>query len=184
MDNRQLAISVGLAKVDYDLGKPYIHLIISAPYNHVFTQLMITVCTPGKEETYWHIPDTDVIGQQSCVARIPLSELFEGKYIPSIFKVQIKAENVEGLTDPLTRELWLSDVQNIYQGMLSGLMGIYEDCTEISDDLIKQYLLLFGHQQALAEQDWDNAWDLFKLLQKNFSKCGQSTSKNTCGCHD
>lgn len=183
------AISVSLAKIDYDCGEPYIHLIASAPYDFVFSGLKITVCTPEKQDTHWSIiDDSELIGKKHIHTRIQLSNLFDkNNYTPSIFKLILSAEpcgedNVTEEVEP--RHLWLSDVHGIYKYFIDELMNTNK-CTEISNDMIQKYLLLYGHQQALSEYDFSTAMEFFALMHKGFSKCGNYNKlESNCGCYD
>ena len=55
-----------------------------------------------------------------------------------------------------------------------------DPCTEISDEAIRKYLLLYGHQSALTCGDDEVAERYFILINKCFDKCG--SSKSNCGC--
>jgi len=131
------AISVSLAKIDYDFGEPYIHLIASAPNGFAFTYMHITVCTPNKPETYWNIVDDSISGQRGLMTRIKLSDFFEDKYEPSIFKVILEVSSIDpnNIEEVPARELWLSDVHGIYRYLIDSLMNT-DECAGMSDDLI------------------------------------------------
>lgn len=180
------AISISLAKIDYDYGEPHLHLIASAPSDFTFNSLTIIICTPDKEEKQYAVyEDPQIIGQKRIRAIIPLSQFFEsGKYIPSIYKLILTAENnIDPSEEIDPRELWLSDVHGIYRYFIDELMSI-DKCTEISNDLIQKYLLLYGHQQALSEQEFSIAMEFFTLMHKGFSKCENTNKTVNCGCYD
>lgn len=189
------AITVDLAKIDYNAGEPYLHLNISAPYSYTFSQVHITVCTPKKAETYWNVIDNDIIGKKSARTGIKLSDLFEnGDYQYSIFKIYLKAvpsqvatktESLEiSYESQIERELWVSDVHGIYRFLIDELLNS-SDCSDISNEVIQKYLLLYGHQQALSEQDLPTAMEFFTLMHQGFTKCNNfSRTVSNCGCYD
>lgn len=193
MTNTQ-AITVDLAKIDYNAGEPYLHLNISAPHSYTFSQVHITVCTPKKEETYWNVIDNNIIGQKSARTGIKLSDLFDdGNYQYSIFKIYLKATpsytaekaaNPEILYKPqIERELWVSDVHGVYRFLIDELLNS-DDCSDISNEVIQKYLLLYGHQQALSEQDLSTAMEFFTLMHQGFTKCNNfSRTVSNCGCY-
>lgn len=179
------AITVDLAKIDYNAGEPYLHLNISAPYSYTFSQVHITVCTPKKADTYWNVIDDDIIGKKNARTGIKLSDLFEnGDYQYSIFKIYLKATSSTEGNNPLTRELWVSDVHGIYRFLIDELLNS-SDCSDISNEVIQKYLLLYGHQQALSEQDLPTAMEFFTLMHQGFTKCNNfSRTVSNCGCYD
>lgn len=63
-----------------------------------------------------------------------------------------------------------SDVNYAYRCMLDDLLKEGR-CESISDDAIRKYLLLYGHQAALAVEDMETAEAYFKLIGNYFNKC-------------
>lgn len=181
MDNRQLAISVSLAKIDYDAGKPYIKIIADNPTGYVFTKFIITVylVNGNKYEIKRFDATSTIEGKEDIVLSIPVSVL-EGVEGPAIYDLQISSENeLEEIQD----RLYLSDAYYVYRELLDELLS-EEKCLNIDDSLIKKYLILYGHQQALQAGDLEVAKELFLLMNKGFSKCGNANVKSVnCGCH-
>lgn len=55
------------------------------------------------------------------------------------------------------------------------------NCSSISDEAIRKYLILYGHQAALySEGGEDIAKMLFKILVKQFSNCSSNTRPGRC----
>lgn len=185
-DKKQHAITVDLAKVDYDYGEPMLKTIISPPHDYDLVRCIVTVCTPGKDDALFEIlPDQETLQYpiEYIIRNIPLSQFFkDNKYIPSIFKIKLEAMN-STTYDVINRELWVSDVHDVHHYFLNELLSV-DKCEPLSDELIKKYLILYGHQQALSEQQFDVAMSLFTLLRNNFSKCPHSNqSEINCNCH-
>lgn len=187
------AIEVSLAKIDYNLGKPYLYVDASCPYGYYLTAFYITVyqvdATGQWTEKYYDIinaiqqDETPVVDLRMTMP-ISILEDIEG---PAIYKIKLVADpdldliNEDAVIDD---KLFLSDVYGIYRQLLNGLLNS-DHCNPLSDDLVKQYLMLYGHQQALHDGDLDVAKELFKLLHKGFSKCGNVNKPSiNCGCYD
>jgi hypothetical protein len=86
--------------------------------------------------------------------------------------------------------------------MMDDLFMHSDKCEDvIPDEVIRKYLLIYGHTAAMAARDLDTAQEYFKLIGNCFSKCGsknrgagsccsgsrkkyqnESTSINSCNC--
>lgn len=176
------AISVSLAKIDYDLGEPYIKMIAGCPSGYEFTLFHISVhmIENGEWVTKYFDVSSALAGQSNASIALPVSYL-PGVSGPAIYEIELKAEDVISYEE-IFDSLILSDVYYVYRDLLDGLLSS-DRCDPLSDELIKKYLILYGHQQALQE-DLDIAKELFKLLHKNFTKCGNNGRVVNCGCHD
>ena len=93
------AISVSLAKIDYDLGKPYIKIIADCPYDYVFTGFFITVLIPVDKdwEEYRYDASTVVESQKRLVTPFPIEALVEVKNRPAIYQIRLVAEDPDGV---------------------------------------------------------------------------------------
>ena len=175
------AISISLAKIDYDLGKPYIKIIADNPMGYVFTKFIITVylVDGNKYEVKKFDATSTIEGQEDIVLTLPVSAL-AGIDGPAVYDIEISSENdIEEIQD----RLYLSDAQYVYRELLNELLS-EEKCLDINDSLIKKYLILYGHQQALQAGDLEVAKELFLLMNKGFSKCGNANVKSVnCGCN-
>lgn len=176
------AISVSLAKIDYDLGQPYIKMIADCPSGYEFTLFHISVhmIQDGKWVTKYFDVSPAIAGQDKTAMSFPIHYLPEVSG-PAIYELELKAEHLTTYEE-IFDKLILSDVYYVYRDLLDGLLST-DRCNPLSDELIKKYLILYGHQQALQE-DFDVAKELFKLLHSNFTKCGDSSRTVNCGCHD
>lgn len=78
-----------------------------------------------------------------------------------------------------------SDVNHAYRCMLDDLLKEGR-CDSISDDAIRKYLLLYGHQAAISVRDMETAEVYFKLIGNCFSKCANkdrpSKHVQSCNC--
>lgn len=80
--------------------------------------------------------------------------------------------------------VYTSDTNNTFQYLMDGILNSQNPCTEVSDDIIRNYLILYGHLQALQNGQQSIAEEYFKILAKNFTKCGTNNRMcgNSCGC--
>ena len=190
MNNK--AISVSLAKIDYNLGKPHIYILADCPNGYQFCRFDIIVHM--YQAGQWIDKQYDVAGliasKNDVVLDLPVENL-SGVSGPSIYRIILEAIDTT-TNDEIEDELFLSDVHGLYRNIVNGLT---EDltCNSVPDDIIKQYLILYAHEAALASGDLDVAKDLFKLAHNAFSKCGHSlqgdfgcmkpTHTTNCGCY-
>lgn len=83
-----------------------------------------------------------------------------------------------------------SDVSNIYKLLMDELINQKEgDCSGISDTAIRNYLIMYAHQEALRLGHLTDAFLYFDMINNNFSKCGtfnrscnNSGGQSSCGC--
>lgn len=175
------AISISLAKIDYDAGKPYIKIIADNPMGYVFTKFIITVylVDGNKYKVKRFDASSTISGQEDIILTLPVS-ILEGIDGPAIYDIQMASESA---LDEIQDRLYLSDANYVYRELLNDLLS-EEKCLDIDDSLIKKYLILYGHQQALQAGDLEVAKELFLLMNKGFSKCGNTNVKSVnCGCN-
>lgn len=175
------AISISLAKIDYDFDKPYIKIIADNPMGYVFTKFIITVylVDGSKYKVKRFDASSTISGQEDIILTLPVS-ILEGIEGPAIYDIQMASESD---LDEIQDRLYLSDANYVYRELLNDLLS-EEKCLDIDNSLIKKYLILYGHQQALQAGDLEVAKELFLLMNKGFSKCGNTNVKSVnCGCN-
>lgn len=186
------AISVSLAKIDYDFDEPYIKIIADCPSGYRFTNMTITVQMPNGNK--WIEKDFDasslIAGKDDVVLNIPVSVL-EGVEGPAMYYIKLVAKLVKGeeqenpceeLPLEIHTDIYLSDVHGVYRCLLDGLLHA-DPCEGVSNEVIKNYLILYGHQAALADGDFKNAKELYKLLHNCFGKCINKERTSKCNCN-
>lgn len=190
------AISISLAKVDYNLGRPHIYVIADCPTDYEFwrLELVVHMLHGGSWESLQFDLSNYIAGDKHMVLNLPVDDL-PGVEGPAIYRLLFKAAYTGGeeCIPDIIDQAYMSDIYGVYRNMLHGLMDD-NGCENVSDDVIKQFLMLYAHQQAMAEGDLDVAKELFKLIHFNFSKCGRPMNPhcgcdrhvkpNNCGCHD
>ena len=77
-----------------------------------------------------------------------------------------------------------SDINGAFQYIMDNILNLENSCTPISDEAIRNYLILYGHLQALENGQQSIAEEYFKILVKNFTKCGNNSRAcgGPCGC--
>lgn len=148
------AISVSLAKIDYDFDEPYIKIIADCPSGYAFTSMTIVVQMPNGNKWIEKKFDADtlVADKDDVVLNIPVSVL-EGVEGPAMYYIQLVANLLDGVEsenfcDKLPRDIdtdiYLSDVHGVYRCLLDGLLHA-DPCEGVSNEVIKNYLVLYGH---------------------------------------
>lgn len=195
------SISISLFRVSGD--SKYLDMIFSCPEEYYFTSLQLEarILENGKFNSQFYdlspalfdseesndSEETSV--QHRFVVRIPLDKL--GIFVPAIYIGTFIAENAEDYSqDPITDTAVCSDVNYAYRCMIDELFMHQkaESCTDvIPDEVIRKYLLLYGHQAAMAARDFETAQEYFRLIGNCFENCGPkgrgsgSCCSGTCG---
>lgn len=202
------AISISLFAVSSGFGdsnKKALKLIIDCPHGYVFTQCLLDVKIGDNQTDHYDLSAALFGDAQSSDDKtdhwnivIPLEML--GITSNAIYKIQLKASSttIDTTTDedgnettvikynnedPLSDVAYASDVDGTFECMLAHILNS-DPCEAVSNDVIRNYLILFGHQAALREGKIDIAWEYFKLLDNCFNKCSnEHTSKvSPCNC--
>ena len=186
--SNKLANSVSLFRVSPD--SKFLDLMIDCPKDYLFTSFILNIWLPSTNETksfdlseaIFADDDNNPIIQNHWIVRIPLEDL--GITEPAMYYATLKSEYIgEGDQTPLITELVASDVNYAYQCMLEEILKL-DKCSTLSDDMIRKYLLLYGHQSAMFVNHDETAKEYFKLISNCFGKCPTSVPKGTssCGC--
>lgn len=179
------AISVSLAKIDYDLGNPYIKIIADCPTGQQFVLFMITanILDGNTYRQYRYDISSAIKNEQGQIAiMVPINQL-KGLNGPGIYEIHLQAEDTTSLQKGEMTTMILSDVTCAYQWMMDDLLAS-EKCSTVSDSLIQKYLLLYAHEQAMANLRIEEAKEYFKLIHQGFSKCGYNVSRSQCNCSE
>ena len=199
MNNKNITISLFRVSAD----SLYIDMMFDCPEEYYFNSLFLEVRYFDKvmKSQFFDLsnalfnvdPDdpNNTINKKHWVVRLPLDKL--GILVPAIYKGTLKAQPIidESSDDsetectpelePLEDCMVCSDVNYAYKCMLKDLLDLSDladPCLEISDEAIRKYLLLYGHQAALSTGDEEAAEVYFKLISNCFEQCGQGA----CGC--
>lgn len=172
-------INIEQCKITRDSNNVYLDIITDAlPDNYTFTKFLVEVFSYNNEK----LVQKDSLDLSQGLSefttqlrmRVPMQDIVNAN--PGAFyKIYLEAGD-------LTTEAWISDVYFAYQCMLNSLLKMStNDCSEVPDDVIRQYLLLYGHTAAMREGDSNQALYFYKKMMT----CGCNTAipyKPSCGC--
>lgn len=182
-------ISVGLFRVSGD--SKYLDMIFDCPEDFHFESLHLEVrfLEQGKFKLKFFdlsnalfidpVTGEIITNKQHWTVRLPLYKL--DIFVPAIYIGTLKmAADDESISNPcgcydpedncLTTTMVCSDVNSAYKCMLDDILK-EGSCETVSDDAIRKYLLLYGHQAAMAVEDMETAEAYFKLIGNCFNKC-------------
>ena len=91
-------------------------------------------------------------------------------------EVENEMEEDECWTPPqiITATAYISDVSKVYTCLMNDILSMGEslcDNSEAMDRLIRNYLILYAHQEAMNLRELPEARKYFTLLQKCFTHC-------------
>lgn len=149
---------------------------------------VIDFATGQRREVDFDITDailTNNADQTKWEGRLILSEL--GINYPAIYTLTFTAlckgkEDIKSVNSAIC-----SDVNYVYNCLLEDIITDCDCCSnggELSDNAIRNYLILYGHNAAMWQRDYTTAEEYFKILSRCFKNCGcsnKSVTKN-CGC--
>lgn len=205
-------ISISLFRVSQD--SKFLDMIFDCPFDFYFTLVELEVRTLGpdnKFQSQWFdladvlFSDEDTFQRKHWNVRLPLAKI--GISEPAIYIANFKAEQVPEsfyTDDPnpeyteisdcgeLPLELHdsavCSDVNDAYYSLLDYILDMGDKCQSVSDDALRNYLILYAHQSAMEQRDFEMAEMFFKMIIRKFNKCGggprpiQRTRTSSCNC--
>lgn len=194
-------ISVSLFRVSAD--SKFLDMVFDCPREYHFTYLQLetrTLNDDGKFVSQWFDLSKALFTEETktkhhWTVRLPLNKI--GINSPAIYIATLKAqypdweaiETTEEIEpDEITDEMICSDVNDAYYYLLDNVLNVIDKCSGISDDAIRNYLILYAHIAALQQHDLDVAEVYFKLIINKFEKCPRNgrpdrihTSSCNCG---
>lgn len=193
-------ISVSLFRVSAD--SKFLDMVFDCPREYYFTYLQIetrTLNDDGKFVSQWFdlskvLFSEDTKSKHHWTVRLPLNKI--GINSPAIYIATLKAyypgqeatkttEEIED--DEIVDEMICSDVNDAYYYLLDNVLNMIDKCAGISDDAIRNYLILYAHIAALQQHDLDVAEVYFKMIINKFVKCGdprrpERIHVSSCNC--
>ena len=177
------AIELSFCKTIYKDGELYIGIMANCPSGDNFIECTITI--HYMDGTEWNIFDQKLDYSNALLNKPTLiknlfniSEWTTNSLLPDncIYEIYLKSEN------GLEKSAFISDVRFVYECMLDKLTKSSDDyCDDISDDIIRMYLTLYGHTTAMQYGDLSTAKEFYKRLLKCGCKCAPAR-KPSCGC--
>ena len=176
-------------------------MIFDCPKEYFFNFLQLTVYRLGEDgkfhTTIFQLQPALFNSEESkCqkhwTVRLPLSKI--GVSEPAMYEASLKAELCEEyeeedfLDGELEANMVCSDVNHAYYYMIDSILSMGDRCANLSDDAIRNYLILYAHQAALSQHDIETAQTYFKLILQKFDHCGNGPRprvtpwKSPCNC--
>ena len=209
MANIKKEIEISVLRVS-STGK-YIEFVINCPIDYKFSKFTIQVY--GKDQVYSiaeslfyneqneYITETDnIFSGQVDVKLLDVTE-------PSMYQIFLEAEHkskeehqenyidqeastCEQPPETIKATAIISDVSNVYNCLMDDILSLNAKCVDktIQDRVIRNYLILYAHQQAMQLNLIDEAYRWFKIIRNCFSPCANNSccskeeSVNTCPC--
>lgn len=182
-------LNIETCRISREQGKTWLYCVFELPleYGVVGIQLSPYVFINGVEQNYDPITfdsadlSTQFVDGKTNTIMIPISDLSDQMSLYGIYQLRITVKD-RNTTETSISEIWVSDVEFMYHCLIPSILNLNNDCVGISDDVIRKYLLLYGHQSAVQLKDFPTAKYLYK---KMIESCGQKCNpSNYCNCHD
>lgn len=185
-----------------------IEFIINCPYDYKFTTFEIEVVSKKETfsiaETLFYDDQNNYITegndpQTRFLGTVPISSL--GVNTPEIYKIHIEADhnasihtNTEtpsesslypcGVPETITHTSYISDVSNVYECLAKDIDKLGSKCidNDILDKVIRNYLILYAHQEAMNLDYIDEAEHWFNLTKNCFNSCKSNNCGEPCNC--
>lgn len=194
------AISISLFRISdghetiEGANKKAIDLMVDCPKDYVFTKCVLVVKQSEDSQQVFDLSSA-LFDEESRSDHwnivIPLVYLgIEGN---AIYEITMHADelakdeegNITGIQhgEGLNASMLTSDIEGSFNCMMSHILNS-DKCGALSDDVIRNYLILFAHQNAIRENNLELAWEYFKLLDNCYNKCNTSEHfpGHTCNC--
>lgn len=177
-------IDIELLRVSND--SKYIELIFDVPSGYHMTSIQINVsyladCKNFKNrDDRYEFTKFDGQEQSEWTLKIPVECL--GNHIPAMYTITLYAHSDspdEGYSPDIEDTALVSDINGVYDLLFEAITKPGK-CDPISDDAIRNYMLLYGHTAAMYERDIDSAKYFFKYIAKQFANCCQKPSRCSC----
>ena len=186
------AINIDECKVVRREGHLWLYSLISIPLNYQCTNITVTPVfyTPS------YMQGSPLVFETELDALIPGEMTTIEVGVDDYWGVPISASGIYhveiecSLTDltlgeewprELNAEMYISDVEFVYNCIIPNLLKLCGHCTTIPDSLIQQYIMLKGHEMALQYKDLPTAEYLYKKMLNCGNPC--KTIDLDCGCH-
>lgn len=104
---------------------------------------------------------------------------------PEIYEIKLAAKNVVDEDDVLEETIFISDVKDVYDCLMRDIKALDAKCMdeEIQNRVIRNYLILYAHQEALHHQEVKEAVRWFNMMKNCFSGLCESPHEGPdCGC--
>lgn len=201
------AIEISVLRVSSN-GK-HIEFIINCPDCYYFTDFTIQAvdsedvyslkdclfkCDETAEDAILNEDGNYYHNKQAYNGRFEVSDLGQNK--PNIYEVKLIAspntvdEECVGCCSeyPLEDTAYISDVSNVYDCLFDDILAMRDsgECGCVNDDkmdrVIRNYLILYAHQESLHLKRLDEAKRYFRMMQNCFNGCSATSKRMITSC--
>lgn len=182
-------ISIDLCRVDSDTNSVNIQVLATCPSDDLFVGCKVYCYFYKQDKKTW-----DAIPSTTLDFSMALEEYNATVSDPSNLTVTLPipmgADHEHGIyhvelttQEELQADAYVSDVTFVYDCMLEHLIcDMNNCCSSIPDDVIRMYLLLYGHTTAMQLDRLDQAKYFYGKLLSCGGPCKPRIS-NSCNCH-
>lgn len=201
------AIEISVLRVSSN-GK-YIEFIINCPEDYYFTDFIVNVY---EGDDKYSLKDCLFVVPEDYEGEDPTVEDEDGNlyWNKHYYSGQFKLEDID-VTDPemfeiyleahhndeceeeelhrkraLEEKVYISDVSRVYSCLMDDILKLGTDLckdSDVQDEIIRNYLILYAHQEAMKLRELSDAKKYFSILKKCFSNCGTRKGCSTCGAN-
>lgn len=177
-------IQINLLRITPD--SKYLEFSVECPINYTFTKLYIkkyssTTILPTVDASNLFTTNPNSTTQ---VMRINVDAI--GGI--GMFQVTFGLTGTEVVDDTIAI---CSDVNNVYAFLMDSILNMQVNCMSEDDYqlLIKNYLFLYAHLEAMRLERFDEAGLYYDILINNFTNCGNDSRSlgtrviSNCGCN-
>lgn len=187
-------IQINLLRISPD--SQYIEFSVECPTNYRFNKLNIKKYDYSTTDVYptnslgWVNASNLYVGSSTKEVMRIATSIFGGSTLFYVeFGVQWIAEEDEPLltdgtklSDSTTVGI-CSDINNIYTYLSECLLNIENKCFTLDNDLKRAFILLYGHNESLRLERFEEAEYFYDVLKNNFSNCSTDTRINSTNCN-
>lgn len=154
----------------------FLEVIAECPYDFEFISFQINIPTDFKKKEFEIYQINIPQNQNKLIIKIPISSFNQNIHLyQATFKAHIKEDPIkEWNVEEFTLQAVCSDVNFVYDYLLDDVINLTSFCSnkESYDRLIKNYLILYAHQEAMRLNHIYDALYFYNILLNNFKKCG------------
>lgn len=195
------SINISLFRVSAD--SKYLDIMFELPGMYKLTNMTVRIYQyTGCDKDYQiseFEPNIENLDQSDFTIRLSLNEnqpdgLEIKPFTPIICQLELNAKVIKEYEDSLDCDdlteiqafALASDVNFVFDDLMNDVLTM-GDCGEPSSDLMRNYMILFAHQEAMRLSKIEEAKKYYKILAKKFNSCcnnnkSYSNSSIGCGC--
>lgn len=139
-------------------------------------------------EIYFYVGYTNPLDEESKINVYNVNDVFDENYLRFICEPAEDSNPCEKYPEELIKEIIISDVSHIYNCLSDDILALDAKCVdkESQDRVIRNYMILYAHQEAMKLGLYDEAVKWFHMMDNCFTgRCKGFDKRNgstDCGC--